>query len=192
MPILRDQKERPVGEAMPLEQKRAYGCVFCITGKEQAVADRIAYLCPEIRALAVYQEKHKSICGKKTRIKTILLPGYVFFDAPDDPGIVAALPQMDIIRLLKNQEQDWRLSGADVHFAQLVFKYQGCLDFSTAYNDGDRIRILSGPLKDMEALITSVDRRGRSGQVTVHFNGREIKVWLGFELVEPLKNQQEK
>lgn len=58
--------------------KRAYGCVFCITGKEQAVAECIQQVCPEVRATAVFQEKYKSVCGKKSKIKAVVLPGYVF------------------------------------------------------------------------------------------------------------------
>ena len=33
-------------------------------------------------------------------------------------------------------------------------------------------------------MISRIDRRGRSGQVTVRFNGRDIRLWLGFELVD--------
>lgn len=34
-----------------------------------------------------------------------------------------------------------------------------------AYKEKDRIRIVSGPLKDMEGKIKRVDKRGCSGQV---------------------------
>lgn len=175
--------KRSEGEAMP---KRAYGCVFCVTGKEQEVADRIQRVCPEVCATAVFQEKHKSVCGKKNKIKAVVLPGYVFFEAPDDTGIVIHFPKMDIIRVLKGNDHDWQLTGDDYEFARWLFSYQGCLGFSTAYREGDRIRILSGPLKDMEGMISRMDRRGRSGQVTVKFNERDVKLWLGFDLVDTL------
>lgn len=42
---------------------------------------------------------------------------------------------------------------------------------------------MSGPLKDMEGKIRRVDRRGMSGQVVLSFCGKEIPVWLGFEMV---------
>lgn len=166
--------------------KRAYGCVFCITGKEQEVAERIQLVCPEVRATAVVQEKYKSVCGRKSKVKAVVLPGYVFFDAPDDPDAVLHFPMVDIIRILKGNGLHWQLTGDDHEFARWLFSCQGCLAFSTAYREGDRIRILSGPLKDMEGMITRVDKRGRSGQVTVRFFDREVRLWLGFDLVEEL------
>ena len=171
---------------MPVEERKAYGCVFCITGKEREVAERIQRVCPEIRATAVMQEKYKSVDGKKSRIQAVLLPGYVFFEAPDDAGAVIRFPKMDIIRVLRGNDIDWQLAGGDLEFARWVFGYQGVLGFSTAYREGARIRIVSGPLKDMEGMITRIDRRGRSGQVTVKFNGRDVKLWLGFDLIDPL------
>lgn len=42
----------------------------------------------------------------------------------------------------------------------------------------------AGPLKDMEGKITKVDRRGRSGQGTVKFDKRDIKLWLEFDSIE--------
>lgn len=164
--------------------KRAYGCVFCITGKEREVAQSIERACPDVRATAVFQEKHKSVGGRKSRVREVIMPGYVFFDAPDDPEVSLRLPRIDIVRILKDNGNYWQLSGSDNEFARWLFSYNGCLEFSKAYNEGDRIRIISGPLKDMEGMISRIDRRGRSGQVTVRFNGRDIRLWLGFELVD--------
>lgn len=167
---------------MPIE--RAYGCVFCVTGRERTVAESIQSACPDVRAYAVFQEKYQSKDGKKRRIETVILPGYVFFNAPVDAEIFVRFPKADVIRVLKGNERDWRLTGEDREFARRVFDYEGCIGFSKAYLDGDRVRILSGPLKDMEGMITRIDRRGKSGQVAMNFNGREVKLWLGFELVE--------
>lgn len=163
---------------------RAYGCVFCMTGREQEVAASIQRACPDVRATAVFQEKHKSVGGKKSRVRVVIMPGYVFFDAPDEPDIALRLPRVDIIRILKDDDNGWQLAGSDYEFARWLFSYQGCLEFSKAYHEGDRIRILSGPLKDMEGMISRIDRRGRSGQVTVRFNGRDVRLWLGFELID--------
>ena len=176
--------QRSEGEATPVKEGRAYGCIFCVTGREQEVARRIQSMCPEIRATAVLQEKHKSVNGRKSRIWAVMLPGYVFFEAPDAPATISRIPKRDVIRVLKGNEQGWQLVDRDYEFADWLFSYDGRVGFSTAYHEGDRIHIVSGPLKDMEGWITRIDRRGRSGQVTVRIGGREMKVWLGFDLLE--------
>lgn len=174
---------------MPTEQGRAYGCVFCMTGKEQQVAEQIQRACSDVKATAVLQEKHKSVCGQKSKVKAVMLPGYVFFDAPNDSAITLRFPQINVIRILNGADNDWRLSGEDSEFAERVFSYHGCLDFSLARSEGERIRIISGPLKDMEGMISRIDRRGRSGQVTLKFDNREVKIWLGFDLLDALPDK---
>lgn len=53
-----------------------------------------------------------------------------------------------------------------------------------AYKEKDRIRIVSGPLKDMEGKIKRVDKRGCSGQVILSFHDKVVPVWLGFEIIK--------
>ena len=96
-------------------------------------------------------------------------------------------PKQNVIRILSTDNGVWQLQGEDKRFAQWLFQYDGLLGFSQAYKEGDQIRIISGPLKDMEGRIKRIDKRGMSGQVVLSFSGREIPVWLGFELIHPIK-----
>lgn len=166
-------------------ERKVYGCLFCTTGKEMAVARMIENLCPEVRAIAARQEKHKSVQGVKSKVEAVILPSYVFFEAPAEMENVPWMPATDVIRVL-SYEGDWRLAGEDERFTKWLFQYDGILRFSTAYREGERIRIVSGPLKDMEGQIKRIDKRGRSGQVALRFNGRTVLIWLGFDLVNPM------
>lgn len=167
-----------------MPENLAYGCLFCVTGKEQRVADQIQLFCPDVRALVARTEKHKSYCGKKTKEETIFLPSYVFFEAPADMVPYQSFPREHVIRFLYAENGAWRLTGDDARFAECLFRYDGLFGFSKAYREGEHVRIISGPLKDMEGKIQRIDRRGRSGQVCFDFNGRSIAVWLGFDLID--------
>ena len=162
----------------------ACGCLFCITGKECLVAMRVQTQYPQIHAVAVRKEKHITREGRKLRAEAVLLPSYVFFEAPADADVSTLAELQDVIRILSMDAGVWQLQGEDERFARWLLGYDGLLSFSQAHREGDHIRILRGPLKDMEGRIVRVDKRGRSGQVLLNFNGREIAVWLGFELVE--------
>lgn len=164
----------------------AYGCVFCITGKEQLVADRIESACPGVRAVTMRQVKYRTCKKVKTREESIVLPSYVFFRASVSAQPVLQFPRQNLIRVLTTDDGRWQLAGEDRRFVQWLFQYDGLLGFSQAYREGARIRIVSGPLKDMEGKIARVDKRGCSGQVILSFYGRDIPVWLGFELISPL------
>ena len=164
-------------------QEMAYGCVFCMTGKEQSVAEQIQTRCPNVRATAMRQLKYQTCRKVKTRAEAVLLPSYVFFEAPSSMKPAAEFPMQNVIRVLSVDGGVWQLRGEDERFVQWLFRYNGLLGFSQAYKEGDRIKIMSGPLKDMEGKIRRVDRRGMSGQVVLSFCGKEIPVWLGFEMV---------
>ena len=161
----------------------AYGCLFCRTGKEEAVAKEVQAAHAQVRAVAASKEKHKTRHGEKTKIREVFLPGYVFFETPQDMSALDWLPKTDVIRLLQYGDGLWKLSGEDREFARWLFRYGGLLRFSEAYKVGDRVRITSGPLKDMEGWITKLDRRGKSAQVVLHFLNAPVPVWLGFDLI---------
>lgn len=169
---------------MPEREEMAYGCVFCLTGKEQSVAEGIMQVCPEVKTVVAKVEKYKTVHGKKLRVMEIFLPGYLFFLAPKDLNPLSSFPRDGLIRILTEEDHEWRLSGENARFAHWLFQYDGCLSFSQAYKLDDWIHIASGPLKDMEGRITKIDKRGLSGQVKLEFGGKTLMTWLSFELVE--------
>lgn len=180
------EPRRPVLPPLPpAVEGRACGCIFVVTGKEQAVADQLHRMHSEVRAVVARQEKHRSEHGVKSRVESVLFPGYVFFEAPEELQPYVSFPRENVIRVLTREDGSWKLMGEDEHFARWLLGYDGLLSFSSAYREGDRIRIASGPLKDLEGCIRRIDRRGRSGQVDLEFNGRALTVWLGFELIDP-------
>jgi transcription antitermination factor NusG len=163
----------------------SYGCIFCMSGREDVVVSNIHHACENVHALSLKIQKHMTKQGKKYSIFAPALPGYVFFEAPTHlVSVCSHIPKEGLIRVLTNHLGDWRLQDRDEEFAKWVFQNHGTLHFSKAYQEGERVRILSGPLKEMEGYICRIDRRGRSGQIEIKFNGRLIKVWLGFEWID--------
>ncbi len=170
--------------------KTSYGCVFCITGKERLVANGIELFSRNARARAVCQTMRHTTNGVTTLHDDVVIPGYVFFEAPSDAALHELIPGDDMISVLTYSDGDWRLFGEDENYAKFIFKYDGTLSLSTAHKIGDRIVIIDGPLKELEGLITRIDKRNRSGQVTVQFAGREQKIWLGFDIVKELPENE--
>ena len=167
-----------------------YTCVFCKTGSEQSVAHKIMTLFPGLYATPVRQIKHQSTHGGKSLKEHILLPGYVFISVPfDNIGVnlydCGRLP--DVYRLLKDGEGNWELQGTDEVFASWVITNKGLIGLSQAYMAGDKVQLLSGPLKEREGNIIKIDRRGRNGLIEFTFDGRARRVWLAFEFTEMRK-----
>jgi transcriptional antiterminator NusG len=162
-----------------------YGCVFCKTGSEQTVAHMLSQKGEGMQALAVTQYKHKSKNGIKTIEESILLPGYVFFQCENAELSFSFLYTIaDVIRLLRSPSGDWRIANDDCQFIKWVFQNEGIISVSKAYSLGDKVRILSGPLKDLEGNIIRIDRRSRNGMVEIRIHDKAFHVWLAFEVVD--------
>lgn len=170
----------------PDDTQRAYGCAFCVTGKEWMAARHIERISEDIRVMVPRQAKRKTMQGKTHTEEAVLFPGYIFFNACESANIVPKFLQGNLISILRSDTGDWRLYGNDAKIAQWLFSYGGVVPFSKACQEGDRIRIVSGPLKDLEGLILRVVKRDRCAQVAVTFCNRIVKVWLGFEIVEKI------
>lgn len=124
--------------------------------------------------------------GKQTIEQRTLFPGYVFFrtNAPEASGMIT-IPGIDyVLRLLSYKDEDCALRGQDTEFVDWLWDRGGILDVSHAYREGDCIRILDGPLKDLEGKIVQVNLKRKS--VAVQLNGNNLmgRIWCSIEVVE--------
>lgn len=182
------------GEAMEISGGTAlgfrYGCIFGKTGLEKEIARSIERLYPQLTARPVRQIKHRSVNGVKSLIETTALPGYVFVSVPSeccDINLFDCARVPDAYRLLTDGEGNWPLCGSDRDFAQWIFEHDGLIGVSQAYQAGDRIELLSGPLKELEGYLVKMDRRGRNGLIEVYFCGQARKLWLAFDYTRTRK-----
>lgn len=122
-----------------------------------------------------------------------LLPGYVFLSSEDAEELFFALKEIPMLTKLLGwelesftaltyQETEWlealisvdrdgRMTG-EVPLSQIEI------------NENDEIRILSGPLQNMEGMVKRINLHKRIAEVEVEFMGRMIVLHLGIEMVE--------
>lgn len=81
------QDSEGVALSNPGKNELAYGCIFCVTGKEKQTAESIERACTDIRTMVARQTKFKSTDGKKHIVEATLFPGYVFFVAPSQQNL---------------------------------------------------------------------------------------------------------
>ena len=189
------------------------GCLFCRTGKEVEVVQRFSMSFPDCRAIVPTRTRIRRSADAVQEDNVPLLPGYVFFEMdesqcvsgddsdkpdaaePDNRGQTPAdavlqrfVRENGVLKLLRYTDGDWRLHGSDDLFAEMLLRTGGNINVSQAYYDeGNRIRILSGFLKDYEGCITRVNRKTRTAEIHVDFHGKNVTMWLGYELLEAVK-----
>lgn len=161
---------------------RAY-CLFCVTGKEQAVADALQSQLG-LRALFPTKIKTERRGARWERKIKPLLPGYVFVYATELMGSFYGYKHSLAVRLLHYADGTAELRGGDRRFADWVWMRGGEIEVSKAVRIGERVEIVEGPLKEMQGSITALDKRKRLAKVELNVIGSTQRIWLSFDYIE--------
>jgi len=168
------------------ELKTEYGCLFCRSGSEGRLVAELERYFPEVKTVIPRKKRIRRMGGQAFEEEVTLFPGYVFFRVEADsmyrPRLLTRA--RDAYRVLVDADGSWRLSGVDRVMAETLFGTEGVVGFSKAYFQGDRIRILDGLLKAYEGCIERVNKRARTAQIRIDLQGKIMRVWLGYELIE--------
>lgn len=166
------------------EETVEYACVFCRSGSEEQLAREIEERYPFLDALCAMKVRYRHVNGKPVEEKVVLFPGYLFLRLERNQNPFQLSRGGSIYRILKSQDDNWKLTGSDRAFAEELFENGGVFGISQAFYENDRIQIVNGPLKAYNGRILRVNHRKRTAQVVMSVQGLEMNVWLGFELIE--------
>lgn len=118
-----------------------------------------------------------------------IFPSYVFLQTPEvGPDLYADLKRTPgFVRFLPSNEKIAPLDPKDQALLSHFLSFGEVVKKSTAYFDENRrIRIISGPLKNLEGKIVRVDRRKGRARVRLEMYEDSFEVDFGFEALDPL------
>ena len=122
-----------------------------------------------------------------------LMPGYVFINSENAEELYMALKNIPMLTkfLGWNLEYVTALTEQETKWLEILVssskdgKVIGEVSLSQIeLNDNDEIKILSGPLQNMEGMIKRINLHKRIAEVEVEFMGRMTVIHLGIEMVE--------
>lgn len=153
-------------------------CVSCYSGEEEKVAAKIRNICGCYTLVPKYEREEKKK-GIWTKRQHVFLPGYVFLYAerPLNFGLLYGISQLT--GCLK-YDDGFQLRGSDLEFAEWIWRYQGLIHLSQAIMEGERIKVIDGPLRDYEGVIKKVNKHRRSALVEITVGNHIRDVWMSF------------
>lgn len=191
------------GEAYPkkvlcpqLEDMTVYYVIQVAPGKE---ADTELYITKRVEAKLYSSCFHPVRCVRKKfhgewkDKHEKLLPGYVFINSENADELYLALKSIpmltkflgwnpEYVTALNEHEAEWLeaiiTAGRDGTITGEVPLSQIEVD------EDDEIKILSGPLKNMEGMVKRINLHKRIAEVEVEFMGRKTVIHLGIEMIE--------
>lgn len=158
-------------------------CLFCKSGQE---GDVIGLLnrrgCTAFSPLAVRNKPGEN--GLK-RSKARLLPGYVFFDADEEPDWDWIRSLSGVLKALRYEDGVRALRGEDLAFVKWLKRYEGLVDVSQVVKVGTKIAFVSGPLVGMEARVLKVNKSRKTVQIGLGDEESFFQnIWCSIEYIE--------
>lgn len=140
----------------------------------------------------------KKFHGKWVEVHEKLLPGYVFVTAEDAEKLYLQLKNIPLLTRILGKDMEYfvRLSGQEEHWLELLLKQSGAGNASNRneknevglsqidITEGNQIRVVSGPLKDMEGMVKKINLHKMIAEVEVPFMNGSTVIHLGVEMVE--------
>jgi len=171
------------GEAHQNSQYEVVRCLFCLTGREQLVADRIN-ASGVARAIFPFKVKRSRYRGTWKEITAPLIPSYVFVYSDATLRAADLVKEPDVIRVLKYGEDfEGALIGDDRVFADLLWAQGGKIGILKAIRVGERVEIVDGLFKALKGRVITMDKRKQAAKVELDVVGSLKNIWLSFDYI---------
>ena len=167
-------------------------CLFCETGKENSVVNTIH---AKGWGYAIFAQSVKVVWRKLDWAETAapLMPGYVFVYSDEEEERHANYSNTEhVIRVLKYNDGGEILTGADLEFADWLWRIDGKVGRMKALRIGERVEIIDGMFKALHGTIIKMNRRRKKMCVSIEMQGNPMKIWLSYELVGEMDEDAQK
>ena len=170
-----------------MNSKKFY-CIWVMTGTED---EYIKDVQPLLDAPLSQCRGQLYTFGKKMKLKkgkeyiAPLFPSYVFLETDKINNIRILQSGKGFIKVLPNNNEIQPLNEDDTKLIVSILKYGTIIPIMRASFDvDDRIRILDGPFKGKEGLITAVNRRNKRVNFEVKLMNGVMVIGLTYELLQ--------
>ncbi len=167
------------------------------------------------RCFHLTRHMKKKFHGRWTDIHERLLPGYIFIVSNNVKGMYLELKKVPSYTKLLGRDMEYftELPERDVEWLKLLLgnnlleqRKQIYFDENeietvepwhevalskVSVGEENEIKILSGPLKNMDGMIKKINLHKRVAEVEVEFMNRKTIVYLGIELLDNTKRKEE-
>lgn len=157
-------------------------CLYTRAGRENKAAQYVGHY-TGLEIIYPYRLLREKRRGKWLDVMRPMIPGYIFLYGLLLPEHLA--PLRDMGRLIQDLDGNCRLTGNDGTYASWVYTHRGAFGVSTVMKEGDRIRVVDGPLKDFDGDIIRFDRHKRRVTLSIPFDGREHIIQMSVDEIEP-------
>lgn len=172
-----------------IDKKESWHALFVTTGHEDKVKKAIeATFKDEIKSIVPKRELRERKSGKWHIVKRTLFPGYVLIKGKITLETYYRIKEIPMLaNLLRDESGPLKIEEKELEVLNILLKNgEENIGISTAYKEGQKVRIIDGPLVGLEGHIQSVDTRKGRAKVSIDFLGDTRTVQLGIDFVDKI------
>jgi transcriptional antiterminator NusG len=150
--------------------------LFVETGQEERLKQLINTVYPDedIKILIPKRKLKERRQGKTHEVVKKLFPGYVLIKTVMAINMYYRLSKLPMVySILKDECEPVPIRDEEMAVILALTSEGDTIGFSEVYREGDRITVVSGPLKGLEGIIEKFDARKKRIKVCIQFMGKE-------------------
>ncbi|MEA5032754.1 MAG: transcription termination/antitermination NusG family protein [Sphaerochaeta sp.] len=173
-------------------------CLYCKTGAEDKLVyllkkDMRDYLDMDLEVLFPTRVMNQRKRGQWSKVTQPLLPGYLFLYLDDEVPLPLFIikQERDAYKILRYSDGSMELHAGDAQYAMWIYNHGGELKPSTVvYKEGSLVKVLDGPMRDMEGRIIKLDRHHKRVVVGFMFAGTERRMNLSVNVIDLAEGEE--
>lgn len=167
--------------------------IFTRSGYENEVKNIIenCFSKEEVKLLIPRRKIIERVKGQRVEKIKLLFPGYVFVNADMNDELYYKMSK--VLRLgvfLKEGEKAAFVKEEEMKIILSLIKNSDLIDISKGIMEGDKVKIIEGPLKGYDGFIKKIDKRKKRAKIMLSIGGESKSVDLAIEIVENISKQQ--
>lgn len=159
-------------------------CLFTLQGLELNIAEELNNNYDYCIATPLTKMSHRSRKGQKYDVQEVMLGGYIFLYLEKGRDVYKIRSAKNYFKILSRKNDDGRLYGGDLEYANWVLEVEGTLSVSEAIKLNGKVQIVNGPLKNLEGSIVEYSTRNRNCCIEIDLLGQKIRTWLPFDWID--------
>ena len=131
-------------------------------------------------------DQNKKVNGVWKTVHKTLFPGYMFVntDAERIESFAERIRHLDQFAVVLSTDDKFTpVKDEEVFLIENAYANNGVLSSSIGIIEGDKVKILSGPLIGKEGLIRSINRHKRTAIIELNLFGRTSDIKIGLEII---------
>lgn len=174
------------------DEKAYYYILHVITGKEEQVCTKIQNcLCNQSFTPFTFKKNVSFKRGKEiSEVTRIIFPGYVFIKSciAEAAFLIIIMDfvrkTIDIFKLLNyGSYEKIAVNETEINFLLDLCNDNYCIEYSKGLIEGDRVKVIEGPLKGQESRILKINKQKKNAVITVFLVNEVRTITIGLDYI---------